>query len=450
MALITDPDLLTVGQEVVFDTTNKTIQLVETGVLSTDGITLKAVYSYTKDRWRSDSNLVKFSFPFVPITNEQFELIGGWTFADQASINLLRTGGFAVKNSDGTSAEEYACVITLGNIGDFSDLDTVYYQQEIDGPVTDIVLAQEVNQCIKIYGDTNNGNVDYRSYLKLFVREYTKTYDSTDLDAIGVTEMTYQAYRFPLSNDDDIKITHDDTVSDAYGVTIEYFDTPQTKDFGSAGTADFNVVIDGNNRTIEEIYEAVQSLLRKNQNINSSATTADVIGVTADELLRFQGEILITSQGVFVANNQPADTNSIEFYDNSNVLIKYPYVSAGKIIFDIDMYNDTSAKYMMFYDDGNFGTDSAVPVLDNSDVHIAGNVSDGTVVVDGDSTTVEVTFDYDFDYDSDGGFAGTEKNIILVASGLESAQYTLTKFTMQRSTTISVTVDAVEEKNYVA
>ena len=53
MALITDPDLLAQGTEVVFDTANKTIQLVKAGDLTDDGITLQAVYSFCKEQWIS-------------------------------------------------------------------------------------------------------------------------------------------------------------------------------------------------------------------------------------------------------------------------------------------------------------------------------------------------------------------------------------------------------------
>jgi hypothetical protein len=50
MAKIIDPDQLTQGSEVVFDTTARTIALAKVGNLSDDGVTLQALYSFLKNR----------------------------------------------------------------------------------------------------------------------------------------------------------------------------------------------------------------------------------------------------------------------------------------------------------------------------------------------------------------------------------------------------------------
>jgi hypothetical protein len=47
---------------------------------------------------------------------------------------------------------------------------------------------------------------DYSQFIQLFVREWQKTYASATLDDIGVTTLSYQAYRFPLANTADSKI----------------------------------------------------------------------------------------------------------------------------------------------------------------------------------------------------------------------------------------------------
>ena len=49
MPIILDPDDLNQGTEVVISTGAKTIQLVATGNLSTDGVTLQCLYSFLKD-----------------------------------------------------------------------------------------------------------------------------------------------------------------------------------------------------------------------------------------------------------------------------------------------------------------------------------------------------------------------------------------------------------------
>lgn len=63
MPLITDPDDLNQAVEVIFDTALKTITLNIAGNLSADGVTLKSLYSFTKEEWRTDSTLIKFPFP---------------------------------------------------------------------------------------------------------------------------------------------------------------------------------------------------------------------------------------------------------------------------------------------------------------------------------------------------------------------------------------------------
>lgn len=434
MALIIDPDLLNLGIEINIDPVGQTIGLSVAGNLSNDGVTLKALYSYLKIKW-NDGTFIQYSFPMEAITPEQFEFINGWTYLDQTTINLFRTGGFAVRNVSGTSAEEYACIITLGSVEDGG---IAYYQQEASGSTTNVVLSGPVNQNVKIYGDVNNGNIDYRNYFKIFLREYTMLYSDSQLNDIGVSTLTYQTYRFPLSNAEDIKITHEDSVADLYGVTITYYEVDQQRDLGNAGIHNFNIIIDGNNRTIEEIYEAVQSKLRKNIDIDEGTGVVD--GRTADVLLGFVGEILRTETGVFIDNLQETDKNAVELTDTSGVPRKYPYIAAGTIIVDDDLVNDTSGKYMVIYDyDNKFGTSLAEKVLDASGAPIEGNI-----------TQNNITFSYDFDYDDGGnGFEGTEKDVIVIASGLETAQYVLTRGTISRSVTNTLRLDAAAELNYI-
>ncbi len=428
MAKIIDPDELNQGTEVVIDTVGSTVQLVVAGNLSTDGVTLQALYSFLKEEWKSDANLIKYPFPMEAITSEQFEFKNGWTYADATTLNLFRDGGFAVK--DGASnAEEFIGVITLGSIG---SSDQVYYQQEIGGSASDIVLTGAVNQCVKVYGDANNGDFDYRDYFKPFVREQAKKYASSSHSDIGVSTFTYQAYRFPLANSDDLKVTNDDTTADAYGVTIDY-----TGGFSrtiGASDYDFSVVIDGNNRTAEEIYEAVQSALRKNSDISSDASS--VIGKTADSLLEFVGDTLVTSTGVYIDNFQSSDTNRIEFYDNTGTVRTFPFVASGTITFNDNLVDDGSAIYKMYYT-SEFGTAEATLVQDNSDVDIAGNI-----------TGSSVSFDYDYDGDTAGGGAGIDKDVTVVAIGLDSAQYVSATGTITKSSENGISLVASLERNY--
>lgn len=249
-AFISDPDELSAtikltsetrdaASEVFIDTVLKEISLVidASNVLTEDGVTLKCLYSFLKDKWLAEANLIKFPFPMTPITDEQFEFYNGWNLnktttsgdASQNTTQLIRTGGWAVKsyntttNLNGGDIERWASVISLGTLG---TTDQVYYQQQnfdnTSTGITNIVLTNTVNQAVQFYrNDSGTGSLNtttdynYSSVLNLFCREWEKTYAASSLGDIGVTSLSYQAYRFPLTNAADSKLVNLDLSENA-------------------------------------------------------------------------------------------------------------------------------------------------------------------------------------------------------------------------------------------
>ena len=206
MALIIDPDLLIDGTEITITVATKLITLTVTGNLSTDGTTIKCVYSKLKELWKSNTTYIKYPFPMGPITDEQFEMINGWDWAGNSTRYLLRTGGWAKKDANGISEQEWTGVITLGSIG---ASDQAYFWQTASGSATtNFELTGPVNQAISVYSSA--GSYDYRGYLQVACRIYAKSYALSTLSDIGVSTLTYQAYRFPLANATDIKVTTTD------------------------------------------------------------------------------------------------------------------------------------------------------------------------------------------------------------------------------------------------
>ena len=126
--LLQDPDLLNRDTELVFDLTNKTFQLVKAGNLSDDGVTIQALYSKCKELWKTQADLIKYPFLAVAITPEQFEFVSGWTPKDATTINLLRNGGFAVKNADGSSGSSNGILMNAKD--SISASETVYVKDE--------------------------------------------------------------------------------------------------------------------------------------------------------------------------------------------------------------------------------------------------------------------------------------------------------------------------------
>jgi len=461
MAKITDPDSLVrasaeseLGTDgnIWIDAESKTISLAPYGDLTTDGVSIQAFYSYLKEEWKTDDELIKYPFPMVAITPEQFEFVDGWVPADIDTVNLYRDGGFAIKNSDGSSAEEYAGIITLGELG--AD-DQVYYQQEDGGDAIDVVLTGPVNQCVKVFGDgggvgvSNDSAVDVRTYFKIFVREYQKLYAQSELSDIGVTKFNYQAYRFPLANAADLKITHDDSVVSSElpytDMSITYYDSPVTRTIGSSDY-EFDIIIDadvsddGNLPTAEQIYEFVQWSLRQDSDID--AGDGVVIGKTANALLKFVGDTLVTSQGVFIDNFSETDINRIEFYDIDNNKRVFPFVAAGSINFNENLVQDSGAIYRMFFTDANgnnFGDSDAIIVQDNNGNDIAGDV-----------TGSQVQFTFDYDGNTQGGRTpGTDAPITVVAIGLDKAQYVKATGVIARTNANSISLVASLERNYL-
>ena len=446
--LITDPDSLNQGTEVVIVEGSKTIQLIVAGNLSTDGVTLQALYSFLKEEWKDDATLIPFSFPMEAITPEQFEFLDGWAPADATTRNLIRNAGWAERNASGNIIAMYAGIISLGTLG---GADQPYYDNS--GAVTNFTYAGPINEAIKILEDPNGDGsyvdgFDRRSTLTVYAREQAKVYANSDLPAIGVTTMTYQAYRFPLANSIDLKVTESDITVDAYGVTITVHNTPQSRTIGGV-SYNFGIIIEGNGRTAEEIYMAVQSALRKSTDIDADASS--LVGQLAPDLLTFVGDTLTSNfvaspeaggGGVFIDNFDANDTNRITFQDNTNTTRTFPFVSAGTINFNSNLQGDASSKYWMFFTTnpaGNFGSSTAVIVDNNAGTDIAGLVSGAS----------SVAFDFDYDGNVQGGrTAGTDADVTLVAIGTNGAQYVVATGTITRATGLNFTLTAPLERNY--
>lgn len=389
MPLIVDPDDLAQGVEVTFDTAAKTIALNTAGDLASvtsqaDGVTLKCLYSFCKEEWKNDATLIPFEFPFVPITDESFELVDGWDFANDATRYLIRTAGWAVKNTSGNVTQQWAGIIGLGSIE--SD-DQLYFDQSQGR--TNTQLTGQVNQAVQILDDPNgDGNYtdgfDYRSQLDLYVREQAQVYGKSGLSDIGVTgNMSPIAYRFPLSTATDLKISATDNTIDTTapytGMSITYFSSAQARSIGGV-SYDFGIIIDGNNGTAEQIYEFVQRQLRQTTDIDAGAGSQ--IGNIADELLLFVGNDLETlnaanaaggGTGVYIDNFQAADTNRISFRDNTEPTtpVSFPFVAVTTISFNPNLQNDTDAIYRVFFTDLpgalDYGTANAVLVHTNDE-----------------------------------------------------------------------------------
>ena len=257
MAKIVDPDQLNQATEVTFSTAGKTIDLAVAGNLDdnspgrSSGVTHQALYSFTKEEWLATSGLQSSRFPFDPIFEAKFDWINDWQPNDAQTRDLIRDGGFRVVLLD----DEYACIISLQDFDNVAD--QAYYwgnsANRFTGVPTSFDKTGELNENILIF----DGTTDDRDFFKVFLREQGKTHGYGDLIVDqGLSSLTYQAYRIPVSNLPDPNIIETDgnidTLTPYTNMTIDYLNTPATAlTFTTAAATTYaagDVVQDGTGR----------------------------------------------------------------------------------------------------------------------------------------------------------------------------------------------------------
>lgn len=445
MARITTASLLT-STEVTIDPVGQTVKLNIAGNMTTDGVSLRTLYAFLKLQWKGSAALITYPFPMVAITNTKFDFVSGWNFLDTTSRNLIRDGGWSVKNpaDNITSYEEWMNFNTVGAIG---ATEQVYYTQSGaagSSTGTPITYTGVANAAIKVYGDATHGAFDYRSNFTAYVRSQGKTYDIENLANIGLTTLSYGSYFFPLVTGTDSTVTDTDSTIDTAaiytGMSITYNATAITRTI--AGTAySFTVNIAGNGGTRQQVYQYVQRQLRKSTTINS--TTPAMLGATATSLLKMVGTQLVTSTGVYIDNLAATEADFVDFYDNTAIKRNASYQAAGIIQFNTILTNDVDAIYRVYFT-STFGTSltgapAAVLVNDASGTAISGTVSGKT----------SLTFSFDYDGNVQGGrTASTDAAVTIVALGIISGQYTTMTGTITRSIANRFYIASSAERNY--
>ena len=430
MPTITDPDNLfdtgladSAGKNIHIDTALRTIKIRNNSAapkgptLDETGVTLQALYSFLKEEWKDDPNgrqLIAYPFPLIAITPEQFEWRYGWSPADDSSRSLIRTAGWAEFGTDNsTQLREYIGTISLGNIDGDQNQDeagnqhTVYYGWfnastgvSVAGPF-DYDFPGEVNQAVQTL---DSDAFDYRSnVLRLFIRQEGKTFDQTDTTDIGLSggsTLPFNTQRFPLVENNDLKIIGTGTeaspqFSDAIigaaraagekytapnssgrdGSKIEYLATDQSSStFGYSedlfgGSQNFGVKItsesgvDGTTPlTNSELYAWVQYQLRQDSDI--ALGTTSLSGKLADELLAFVGDTLTTKQvtnieqsgdqtGTAILNINADDINNTQLLPTgaAATLKRFPFSTNIQVSFSQDILDDSAnAKVFLYYD----------------------------------------------------------------------------------------------------
>lgn len=455
MAKITSKASLNVGTEIVIDETAKTIQLLAAGnLVFKDGVTLQAVYSKLVDLWATAS-YQDSPFPMYAIDalSGQFQIgtdgatYSGWNWADTNTRNALRDGGWAEYNAAGTKTAEYCGFIGLGAITPASTVQPYYHLASSDSP-TNFPFTDQFNAGIKVY---DNVSLDKRTYAKAFVREFGKKFKSSVLADTGSTGTGPFKQNFLVSNEDDLKITgllgSNQAAGDAAmagapysGITVSYYTANQSRTINSV-SCNFKIIINGNNATLEQIYAKVQYLLRQGTDINASGTAGAKIGKIQSDLLAFVGDTLVTSQSVYIDNILSADSNRIEFYDDSNTKRTNPYTAAGTLEFNSVLVGAGSSYRLMYAAPPGAGNDygeaGAITVKNAAGTDITGTISAGSIA-----------FDFDYDNSTAGGTAATDKAVVLIGIKPGSGKFAMASGTLTRSKTIKLSLVAEQDRVY--
>lgn len=448
MAKITDKSNLNVWTEIIIDEPNKTIELVEAGnLIAKDWATIQAVYSKFVDLWAT-ATYQDSPFPMNALDALSWQfLIGidagwnpnGWIWKNDTTRQMLRDWGWEEYDNTWNLTRVYTGIVWLGSINTWAQ---PYYQTSIWWTPTNSTFDDQINEWIQVYWDANNGDFDNRTYFKSFVREQGKKFSDSILADTGKTATGAYIVNMLLSNEDDLKISDTDsemTNTPYDNITVEYFTTEQTRTIGWTDY-NFDVIVDWNWATLEQIYTKLQYLLRQATDIDSGTWTVN--GSTADILANFVWSELQTTTGVFIDNIQNADSNRIKFKDTSWIFRENPFTSSWNMLFN-DVMVWSGSSYRMMYTTWPWTWDDYWEAW-----AITVNDADGNPITWTISNWI-ISFTFDYDNDTAGWDAGTDKNFTLIWIRPNSSKFAVTAWTLTKSKAISASLVAETDRAYL-
>lgn len=447
MAKIIDPDLLTYSvnsatNNLRFDTAAKTIQLVAGGSLvAKDGVTGQCLFSKIKEVIKADTTLIKYALPVREmIHDESMELINGWTFLDSTTIKMIRDCGVAYVNASGVITAMFACIVTLGNVATGAPYFTQSNASNAStGAFTHINIGTTfgVNELVQIYSDSNGDGTpdyDYRSYIKVFLREQGYTYDEASNADIGYSTLTYKKYNFPVTHSVDAGVTKNDATVDAYtGMSITWYAAAQSASLGTNGPYNYHVVIAANGHTYDEVYSWVQRQLRKSTDIDADGTNVKT-GQVTPALVFMDGSTLKTKLqsvgGIHISNLSAASYNNVAEADDTGAYRTYPYTAAITFSFDQYLQADGANSKFWIYDAATYPGAGATLLKDASNNDMTGDLTGGVA-----------TKAFSFAWTADKPWIG-------VAIGKNNAKVAIASGTILQSTVNSGSFVAGQERWY--
>jgi len=486
MPIVVDPDDCTLGTDfsvstgnVWFNTTTLEIGIDPTfdANMDADGITMQALYSFAKETWQSLQAYAAFPFPFVPITDNSFEIVDGWDFEgsttqDKTTRHLVKSAGWNVRNTSGVLVATWVGFGSLGDLSAVVDESTAVYIDQGVGTgtvsnlfgsfISDQQTTAPIDEPFLVYRDDNGDTTpddDLRTTFNPFVREWGLTYAQSTNVAIGKATLENTFYQFPLVVATDIDISN--TYADVYGtpiapwsgMSIEFETTSVSESLGTNGPYDFGVTVEGNGATVAEIYEFMQAALIDPADIDATPAGTVQYGILVSSMATFVGSRLDTlatdtpdagGTGVFINNFDSTQTSLIRMIDNTDVYRVFPNLVPIVINFGSNAVSDTAAVYYLFFTDGvtaglEYGNTTAVLVQDSAASNIGGDVD-----TDSGYSAGTITRTYAYDDAQSGTTGGADVNVTLVVIGLTLSQYQVATGTITDTGVVLAPTPALE------
>jgi len=463
--VVVDPDLLAQGTEITLNKTSFLFDLNDAGDLSGAKVSGQCLYTWFIDETETDSDLPKLPRPIDVIDATTFEFTV-WEPTDDDARKKLARCGWAELDASSVAKQKWACIQSNGSVP--SDT-PAYYILSSQNTAIDFSTDGLPEEGVKIYGDATHGNFDRTTdELTINYRREGSTLASVSVRATyGASVLEPKNYIITLEVENDAKITDADididansdgdpdqapystptltyypgtgftewadstvyaagaVVWDDYSGVVRWYRTAGggtssgtnvSNDTGITDWAAFGgeiqindvyypfwyVIANANSCSRGELYTLMHFWCRQSVNVD---TGDSIVGRTLPELSGWDGDTLVTTQGVGITGPQAIDVNNLRQTDCTGVERAESYIAAGKLVFDTVEQADANARYELYY---GWGTTSAVVVEDSDGNPIEGDVGGND----------EIVFSFDYDGNSQGGHTpGTDMVVSLVVIG---------------------------------
>lgn len=296
---------------------------------------------------------------------------------------------------------------------------------------------------------------DRSEFFKAYIRSQSFTFDDSVLADTGQTSTGAFTVNVLLSNSSDLNIVNSDAeitgseLATYQNIDVSYYNASQAIDINNAADDfDFRIIIDGDNKTLQQIYTKIQYLLRQTGDINANGDAGTKNGNIQDTLLRFEGDKLICSQSVFIQNLRPQDRNNVDFFDQGGTKRIYDFAATLQLNFNSFLQQGSTGYYAVYITDSttgadDYGTATAIVLDDNTGTDISGTIN-----------AASITKSIDFDNNVQGGRVDADENsadipITVIAGNKGVAKPVVATGLVERSKSNVVTLTAEQDRAYV-